>query len=39
MHNTDDYKNELLISEEREIFKNIYNERLDKIEKLTKKLI
>ena len=28
----DDYKNKLLLSKEREIFKNIYNERLDKIE-------
>ena len=38
IHNTDDYKNELLISKEREIFKNIYNERLDKIEELTKRI-
>ena len=38
MHNTDDCKNKLLISKEREIFKNIYNERLDKIEELTKKI-
>ena len=29
-----DYKNELLLSKEREIFKNIYNERFDKIEEL-----
>ena len=36
--NADDYKNKLLISREREIFKNIYNERLDKIEELTKKI-
>ena len=35
----DDYKNKLLLSKEREIFKNIYNERLDKIEELNKKLI
>ena len=33
----DDYKNKLLLSKEREIFKNIYNERLDKIEELNKK--
>ena len=33
----DDYKNKLLLSREREIFKNIYNKRLDKIEKLSKK--
>ena len=32
------YRNELLLSKEREIFKNIYNERLDKIEGLTKKI-
>ena len=31
----DDYKNKLLLSKEREIFKNIYNERLKK--KLNKK--
>ena len=31
-----DYKNELLLSKEREIFKNIYNERFDKIEELFK---
>ena len=37
MHNTDDYRNNLLVSKEREIFKIIYNERLDKIEELTKK--
>ena len=33
----DNYKNKLLLSKEREIFKNIYNERLDKIEELNKK--
>ena len=27
-----DYKNELLVSKERDIFKNICNERLDKLE-------
>ena len=36
--NADHYKNKLLISKEREIFKNIYNERLDKIEELAKKI-
>ena len=30
----DDYKIKLLLSKEREIFKNIYNERFDKIEEL-----
>ena len=35
----DDYKNKLLLSKEREIFKNICNERLDKIEELNKKMI
>ena len=34
-----DYKNELLLSKEREIFKNIYNEIFDKIEELNKKII
>ena len=34
---SDDYKNKLLLSKEREIFKNIYSERLDKIEELNKK--
>ena len=33
----DDYKNKLLISEDREILKNVYNERLNKTEELTKK--
>ena len=37
--NANDYKNELLLSKEREILKNIYNERLNRIEELTKKLI
>ena len=37
INNADDYKKKLLISKEREIFKNIYNEKLDKIEVLTKK--
>ena len=30
--NNDDYKDKLLLSKEREIFKDIYNKRLDKIE-------
>ena len=34
----DDYKNKLLISKEREIFKDIYNKRLDKIEALNDKI-
>ena len=33
-----DYKNKLLISKEREIFKDIYNKRLDKIEELNNKI-
>ena len=36
--NKDDYKNRLLISKEREIFKDIYNKRLDKIEELNNKI-
>ena len=36
--NDDDYKDKLLISKEREIFKNIYNKRLDKIEGLNNKI-
>ena len=39
INNDDDYKNKLLLSRERGIFKNIYNKRLDKIEELSKKLI
>ena len=31
--------NELLVSKEREIFKNIYNKRLNKIDELSKKMI
>ena len=31
--------NELLLSKEREIFKDIYNDRLNKIDELSKKLI
>ena len=37
INNDDDYKNKLLLSREREIFKNIYKKRLDKIEELSKK--
>ena len=33
-----DYKNRLLLSKEREIFKDIYNKRLDKIEELNNKI-
>ena len=38
INNDDDYKNKLLISREREIFKYIYNKRLDKIEELSKEI-
>ena len=34
----DDYKDKLLISKEREIFKHTYNKRLDKIEELDNKI-
>ena len=34
----DDYKDKLLLSKEREIFKDIYNERLDKLEELNNKI-
>ena len=34
----DDYKNKLLISKEREIFKDIYNKRLDKLVELNNKI-
>ena len=34
----DDYKNKLLFSKERKIFKDIYNKRLDKIEELNNKI-
>ena len=33
-----DYKDKLLLSKEREIFKNIYNKRLDRIEELNNKI-
>ena len=36
--NDDDYKNKLLISKEREIFKDIYNKILDKMEELDNKI-
>ena len=36
--NKDDYKDRLLLSKEREIFKDIYNKRLDKIEELNNKI-
>ena len=37
INNNDDYKDKLLLSKEREIFKDIYNKRLDKIEELNNK--
>ena len=36
-HNDDDYKDKLLLSKEREIFKDIYNKRLDKTEEINNK--
>ena len=36
--NNNDYKDKLLLSEEREIFKDIYNKRLDKIEEVNNKI-
>ena len=36
--NKDDYKDKLLLSKEREIFKDIYNERLDKIEEMNNEI-
>ena len=36
--NKDDYKDKLLLSKEREIFKDICNKRLDKIEELNNKI-
>ena len=38
INNDDDYKNKLLLSREGEIFQNIYNNRLDKMEELSKKI-
>ena len=37
-HNKDDYKNKLLLLKEREIFKDIYNKKLDKLEELNNKI-
>ena len=37
INNDYDYKNKLLLPREREIFKNISNKRLDKIEEISKK--
>ena len=36
--NKDDYKDKLLLSKEREIFKDIYNKRLDKIEEMNNQI-
>ena len=36
--NKDDFKDKLLLSKEREIFKDIYNKRLDKTEELSNKI-
>ena len=36
--NKNDYKDKLLLSKEREIFKDIYNKILDKIEELSNKI-
>ena len=36
--NKDDYKDKLLLSKEREIFKDIYNKKLDRIEELNNKI-
>ena len=38
INNADDYKDKLLLSRERKIFKDIYNKRLDKIEELNNKI-
>ena len=38
LNNGDDYKDKLLLSGERKIFKDIYNKRLDKIEELNNNL-
>ena len=38
INNNDDYKDKLLLSRERKIFKDIYNKRLDKIEELNNKI-
>ena len=39
VHVNNNYEDKLLHSKEREIFRNIYYKRLDKIEEVTKKLI
>ena len=38
INNDDDYKDKLLLSRERKIFKDIYNKRLNKIEELNNKI-
>ena len=38
INNDDDYKNKLLLSKEREIFQDIYNKRLGKIEEINSKI-
>ena len=38
INNGDGYKDKLLLSKEREIFKDIYNKRLDKIEEINNKI-
>ena len=38
INDDDDYKDKLLLSRERKIFKDIYNKRLDKIEELNNKI-
>ena len=38
INNDDDYKKKLLLSKEKEIFKNINNKRLDKIKELSTKI-
>ena len=38
INNDDDHRNKLSLSREREILKNIYNKRLDKIEEFSKKI-
>ena len=37
-YNKDDYKNKLLLSKERVIFKDIYNKKIDKLEELNNKI-
>ena len=38
INNKDDYKDKLLLSKEREIFKDIFNKRLDKIEEMNNEI-